>query len=265
MSDVTVHGAARAAGESSGENTASKPVPFHRLLLVEARKMADTRSAMVMLGLLAAMTVVSIAARGVDAGPQLGRLTTTAGIGYGTLLPAIAILAVTGDWTHRSALTTFTLEPRRGRVLVARCLPPLLATVAASLFALAVAAPVTAVTAALQGVPAEWDLDATRMLGWTATNVLLIAMALAFAMLLLHPAAAIATYFVVGTLWNLVGNVSELGREIARWVDLGTAVGPLAAAELTWMDAARLATAVLCSVALPMAIGAVRALRAEVR
>jgi len=48
-------------------------------------------------------------------------------------------------------------------------------------------------------------------------------------------------------------------------VDLGTAVGPLAAAELTWMDAARLATAVLCSVALPMAIGAVRALRAEVR
>ncbi|GGM76679.1 hypothetical protein GCM10010106_23870 [Thermopolyspora flexuosa] len=261
MSDVTVQGAARTAWDRG----TPAPVPFGRLLLVEARKMADTRSAMIMFGLLAAMTVVSIAARGVVAGPELARLTTTAGIGYGTLLPAIAILAVTGDWTHRSALTTFTLEPRRGRVLAARCLPPLAATVVASLFALVVAVPATAVTAAVQGVPAEWDITVPRMLGWTATNVLLIAMAIALAMLLLHPAAAIATYFVLSTLWNLVRNLSETGREIARWVDLGTAVGPLATAELTWMDAARLGTALLCSVALPLAIGVVRALRAEVR
>ncbi len=44
----------------------------------------------------------------------------------------LGILTVTGEWSHRTALTTFTLEPRRSRVLLAKCLPPLLVTVAAS-------------------------------------------------------------------------------------------------------------------------------------
>jgi len=251
-------------GHDAG-HTACRPVPFGRLVLVEARKMVDTRAAKVLIAIVVVLTVAAIGARGTVVGPELRRLLTTAGVGYGTLLPAIAILAVTGEWTHRSVMTTFTLEPRRGRVLAARCLPPLFATVLAVLFALVVAIVATVVTAAVQGVPAEWDLAPVTLLGWTAGNVLTIAMALAFGMLLANPAAAITSFFVFGTLWTMAGNLNDAARAVAEWVDLGTALGPLFAGELTWYDAARLGTATVCCVVVPMAIGVVRALRAEVR
>jgi hypothetical protein len=256
---------ARDGGARDHGRAAAGPIPFGRLLLVEARKMVDTRGAKVLIAILAALTVAAIGGRGTIVGPELHRLFTTAAVGYGTLLPAIAILAVTGEWTHRSVMTTFTLEPRRGRVLAARCLPPLLATLVAVLFALAVAVVATVVTAQVQGVPAEWNLAPLTLLGWTAANVLTIAMALAFGMLLVNPAAAITCFFVFGTLWTMAGNLNETARAVAEWVDLSTALGPLSAGDMTWYDAARLATATVCCVVIPMAVGVVRALRAEVR
>ena len=36
------------------------------------------------------------------------------------ILPIIAILSVTGEWSQRSGLTTFTLVPHRGRVIPAK-------------------------------------------------------------------------------------------------------------------------------------------------
>ena len=38
------------------------------------------------------------------------------------ILPAIGILAMTSEWTQRTALTTFTLSPRRIPVLFAKLL-----------------------------------------------------------------------------------------------------------------------------------------------
>lgn len=51
----------------------------------------------------------------------------------GIFLPVIGIIAVTGEWSQRTALTTFTLVPRRWRIVVAKivalALPALLAVV----------------------------------------------------------------------------------------------------------------------------------------
>ncbi|WP_031161723.1 ABC transporter permease [Streptosporangium roseum] len=134
------------------------PIPFHRLLSVEARKLFDTRSSKIMTVVLIVLVLASIIGRGVVSGPKLHTLIGTAGIGFWTLLPVLGILTVTAEWSHRTALTTFTLEPRRRRVLAAKCLPPLITALVASLFAMLVAVPVTAVVAAVQDVPATWEV-----------------------------------------------------------------------------------------------------------
>ena len=38
------------------------------------------------------------------------------------ILPLIAILAVTSEWSQRTGLTTFTLVPHRGRIIAAKAI-----------------------------------------------------------------------------------------------------------------------------------------------
>ena len=38
------------------------------------------------------------------------------------ILPIVAILSVTSEWSQRTGLTTFTFEPGRGRVIAAKAL-----------------------------------------------------------------------------------------------------------------------------------------------
>jgi hypothetical protein len=45
---------------------------------------------------------------------------TWAALGLSRLLPIALMLTMTSEWSQRTALTTFTLEPRRGRVLAAK-------------------------------------------------------------------------------------------------------------------------------------------------
>lgn len=240
------------------------PVPFGRLLVVETRKLFDTRSGMVTTGILVILVLAAIIGRGVVSGPALRTLIGTAGVGLGTLLPVLGILTVTSEWSSRTALTTFTLEPRRGRVLAAKCLPPLITAVAASLFAVAVAVPVTAAVATVRDVPADWQVDPLVLLGWTATNVLGVAMALALAMLLLNAPAAIVLSLSSTMLWTVVGKLGTAGALLAEWLDLGASTAALTAGDMTGGDAARLAVSVAFSIVLPMAAGAVRVVRGEV-
>ncbi|MFD1934848.1 MULTISPECIES: ABC transporter permease [Nonomuraea] len=235
-----------------------------RLLAVETRKLFDTRSGKIMTAILIALTVAAITARGVVSGPRLHTLVGTAGVGFGTLLPVLGILSVTGEWSHRTALTTFALEPRRSRVLVAKCLPPLVAAVAAALFAMLVAVPVTAVVAAVQDVPATWEVAPLALLGWTATNVLVVGMGLALGMLLLNAPAAIVICLSAPFLGSVVGGLGPTGAFVAGWLDLGHATAPLTAGDVNGGDAARLAVSALLWIVAPMTAGVVRVIRKDV-
>ncbi|MFC6015723.1 ABC transporter permease [Plantactinospora solaniradicis] len=219
---------------------------------------------MIMVGILVILVLAAIIGRGTVAGPALHTLIGTAGIGLGTLLPVLGILTVTGEWSHRTALTTFTLEPRRGRVLTAKCLTPLITAVAASLFAIAVAVPVTAAVAAARDVPANWQVEPLALLGWTATNVLVVAMGLALGMLLLNAPAAIVIYLSSTMLWTVVGKLGTTGALLAEWLDLNSTTAALAAGDMTGGDAARLTASIVFWIVLPMAAGAVRMVRREV-
>ncbi|HUR01244.1 MAG TPA: ABC transporter permease [Nonomuraea sp.] len=239
-------------------------IPFHRLLSVEARKLFDTRSGKIMTVILILLTLLSIVARGIDSGPRLHTLIGTAGIGFGTLLPVIGILTVTGEWSHRTALTTFALEPRRLRVLAAKCLPPLLAATAASLVAMLVAVPVTAAVASAQNVPADWEIAPLALLGWTAANVLVVAMGLSVGMLLLNAPSAIVICLATPMLWSIVARLGATGEVLTEWLDLGTAATPLMSGDMTGGDAARLAMSVIFWIVVPMTLGVVRVIRKEV-
>ncbi|MFJ2030997.1 hypothetical protein [Streptosporangium sp. NPDC087985] len=240
------------------------PIPFQRLLAVETRKLFDTRSSKIMTVILITLVLASIIGRGVVSGPELHTLVGTAGIGFGTLLPVLGILTVTSEWSHRTALTTFALEPRRWRVLAAKCLPPLITAVAASLSAILVAVPVTAVVAGVQDVPATWEVAPLALLGWTGTNVLVVAMGLAMGMLLLNAPAAIVICLSTPMLWSVVGRLGTAGEVLTEWFDLNTTAVPLMDGDMTSGDVARLVVSMIFWIVIPMGIGAVRVIRKEV-
>ncbi|MFI7047344.1 hypothetical protein [Streptosporangium sandarakinum] len=256
-------GAGGAGGTSRAERVLA-PIPFRRLLVVETRKLADTRSGKIMTAVLAALVLAGVAGRGFVTDPKLQTLAFTAGMPIATLMPVLAILAVTGEWSHRTALTTFTLEPRRGRVLAAKYVPAVAAALAASLLSALVAVPATAVVAAVRGVPAVWEMNPLALLGWAGTNVLMVAMGLALGTLLLNAPAAIVVYLVNPMLWSVVGRLGDTGETLAGWLDLNTTVAPLVTGDMTGGGAARLAVSAALWIVVPVAAGAVRVARKEV-
>ena len=56
---------------------------------------------------------------------------TWAALGLSRLLPLVLLMAMTAEWSQRTAMTTFTLEPRRGRVLAAKVIAGLTLSVIA--------------------------------------------------------------------------------------------------------------------------------------
>ncbi len=56
------------------------------------------------------------------------------------LLPVLGILLVTAEWSQRTALTTFTLVPRRERIIAAKAAAGVALAVAATVVCVAVCA-----------------------------------------------------------------------------------------------------------------------------
>jgi hypothetical protein len=161
-------------------------------------------------------------------------------------------------------LTTFALEPRRGRVLAAKCLPPLAAGVAGCAFAVLAAVPATGVAALIQDVPAEWGAEPLALLGSTVTMVLVVAQGLALSLLLLNAPAAIVVLLSNTAVWSAVGRAGTVGETLAGWLDLNRTSDPLSAGDMSGGDVARLAASILVWIAIPMAVGVVRVRRKEV-
>ena len=127
--DIGESGTAPAVGDGTLAPSAALPgrpgVPFSRTLQAEVRKMVDTRAGRWMVIVMAALTVVILAAF-VIWGPAddatFANLLQVATLPLALLLPVIGIMAATAEWTQRTGLVTFTLEPRRGRVVLAKAL-----------------------------------------------------------------------------------------------------------------------------------------------
>src|SRR5829696_8029635 len=103
--------------------------------------MFDTRSGLwLMASIVIAALLSTVATILFVADSELTYYTFAEAIGFPmtVILPMIAVLAITGEWSQRSGLTTFTLVPRRNRVILAKVIASVTVGVASMLVALAI-------------------------------------------------------------------------------------------------------------------------------
>lgn len=244
----------------------TQPVPLSRLVRVELRKLADTRASRWLLIAIVAITALIIVIFFLNADPSERTFINFMGVTatpQGFLLPVLGILLVTGEWSQRTALVTFTMVPARGKVMAAKVAAALLAGLAAIVVALGIAALATV----LGGADNAWaniGLDDVAKFG--LLQVMGVMQGLAFGLLFLISAAAIVTYFVLPIAFSIVANLWGALKDAAPWVDLNTAQQPLfGATNITGEQWLHIATATAIWVVLPFVLGLVRVLRAEVK
>jgi ABC-2 type transport system permease protein len=231
-----------------------------RLTAVELRKMTDTRAGLwllVLVALGAIAGVVTTLLAGHDTDHTMARFFTVCGLAPAIFLPVVGILAVTGEWTQRTALTTFTLVPERGRVVAAKLLAGCALALAAVLVCLVVAATGNAIAGG------HWNLDAARLAGGTAYMLISMLAGLALGLLLMQSAPAIVTYFVVPTAVGIFVETVPSLKGPSQWFELGQATAPLGDASMAGGDWPRLAVAVTIWIGLPLAAGLLRLRRRE--
>lgn len=241
-----------------------RPLRLPTLVSVELRKMTDTRSARGVLagtlGLVAFALVWKLTHLDGATSAFDGYISATVNI-IGIFGPVLGLLAMTSEWTQRTALTTFTLAPRRLHVIGAKYL----ASVLVSVGLLAAGLALTAAATGIGGIVADGSSFAG--VGGDVRSALIIVvlqvtMAAAFGALIAQSAGALVAYFVVPMAWDAAGE-ALLGKA-APWFDIYAAYDRLASDD-PWSHLNWTVTAAAVLVALPAAIGVYRSLHREIK
>lgn len=238
------------------------PIPFTRLLRVEWSKVADTRSARWLIGILALATAAIELVPLLALGPDDQTYSTYLGLPVlvlSTVLPAVAILAVTTEWTQRTVLATFTQEPRRGRVVSAKVVVSVLIGLAGAAFG-ALVAILAAGIATVAGRHPAHDLDPGQFVGYPLFIVVVMLSAVAFAVLVHNTAATIVTYFVLPI---AIAIVADYVHAVSQWLDNSTTFDWLMNSEWS-AHVAQILTSIGIWVVIPIALGTARTIRREV-
>lgn len=251
-------------------------IPFPRLVAVEVRKSFDTRAgrwlSFSILALCAVvMLVVALLVTTNGDFQDFDFFVQAMGGTLGYFLPIIAIMLVTSEWGQRTGLVTFTLEPRRLRVVLAKLTAGLLITIGVMVLSLALAAIGTGLAATVRGADVSWAVDGRVLFNFAITNLIVVFIGFAFAMLLMNTAAAIVAYFVYSLVLpivvGIVGSLIDWFGDLAPWIEFNTAQTPLFTGDYTptaeqW---GQIATSGTLWLILPLALGIWRLLRAEVK
>jgi ABC-2 type transport system permease protein len=254
--------------------SSTTPTPFSRLVRVELRKTWDTRAGFWLLLCTAVLTgVVMVIQLAVvltqDLVVSYNDFLTSTNFSIAVLLPVIGILLLTSEWSQRTAMVTFSLEPRRPLVILAKLVVGLGLALAAVAIALVLAAACNALYGALSDFPVDWDISVLQTLAFLLLQVIGILTGFAFAALLLNSPAAIVLYmvysFVLPGIFGIGAELIGWFGDIQPWIDFNAAQGPLVDASMTGEDWAHFAVSGLIWLVLPLAIGIWRVLRAEVK
>jgi hypothetical protein len=258
------------------ERTAARPghapIPFRTVLGVELRKAFDTRSgfwlmvAIAAAGLIATGAVVAFAH---DGDLTYDNFAGAIGVPMTILLPVVAILAVTGEWSQRAGLTTFTLVPHRGRVIRAKFVVTLAIGVASMGLALAIGAVGNIVATGLKGVDTQWDLSLTAILYIVGADLIGMTVGFMLGVLTRSSAGAIVSYFsywfVIPTLSMVLAANQSWFEKAQPWVDFNYDQGRMYDGGFGAQDWAQLAVTGTFWLLLPLAFGLWRVMRAEVK
>ncbi|WP_433361651.1 ABC transporter permease [Actinoplanes sp. CA-142083] len=241
-------------------------IPLPRLTLVELRKLADTRAGLWMLVLIA-LGVVGTAVILLGWAPDEEQTFAdffAFGLAPSTvLLPVLGILSMTGEWSQRTALTTFALVPSRLRVVTAKLAAGVLIALATTAVTLLFAAAANVLAAALGG-DGGWHVDGSLIWQGALTEVLFLMVGMAFGALLQNSPLAIVAFFALPTIWGILRETIKSLERVSGWLDLGLTSGPLSEPSMTAGEYGRLAVSCLVWVALPLVLGSWRILRREI-
>lgn len=242
-------------------------VSFARLVRVELRKQVDTRAGRWLLVAIGAIiaTVLTIMFF-VDGGQHsFGDYLQATTVPIAIILPVVGILAVTSEWSQRTGLVTFGLEPRRIRVAWAKLVSALAIGVGAFALSVGLAAAAHQGAITLRGIDGNWEMNALAILGAAGYVLLGVAQGVAFGALFRNTPAAIVVYFILPTAWSILGSLVSWLATAATWLDLNVTMEPLFTGSLTGEQWAQLGTSVSVWVVLPLAVGIWRLSRAEVK
>jgi ABC-type transport system involved in multi-copper enzyme maturation permease subunit len=249
-------------------------VPLTRLVAVELRKMADTRAGrwlLITIALLTAlaMTVLLIVAITQDAAVSYFDFSSIATVPMALLLPVLGILSVTSEWGQRTHMVTFTLEPRRARVVVAKLVSGVLVALAAVVVSFAIGAVCNLIYGQLGSTPMNWDVGVSEVVSYTILHVLGLLTGFAFGMLIINTAAAIVVFFAYSfVLPGITGAAAVIWssfKDLQPWVDFAYTQTPLTEGDLAGVQWPEFFVSGLLWFVLPLALGIWRLMRAEVK
>ncbi|HET7802390.1 MAG TPA: ABC transporter permease [Humibacillus xanthopallidus] len=242
-------------------------VPFGRLIHVELRKMLDTRAGRWLLIGIGAVIAIALTIMFFNEGGQhsFGEYLQATTMPMALILPVVGILAVTSEWSQRTGLVTFGLEPRRARVGWAKTVAALLVGVAAFATSLVLAGIAHQGAVTFRGITPDWTMDGLVLLGAGGYVLLGIAQGLGFGMLLKNTPAAIVLFYILPTAWSILGSMVSWLKDAAVWLDMNQTMQPLFEGSLTGAQWAHLGTSVAVWVILPLTVGMWRLTRSEVK
>ncbi|MGH3496251.1 MAG: ABC transporter permease [Nocardioidaceae bacterium] len=269
---MTATTAIEADRATSGRRTEIASIPLNRVVRVELRKMFDTRSgfwliaSIVITGLIATIATVAFAA---DKDLTYYNFAKAIGFPITVILPMVALLSITSEWSQRSGLTTFTYVPSRGRVIGAKTLSAIVIAVASMLFAFAAGAVGNVVGSTIAGTSTVWDLSVGHAITIVLGNLVSLSIGTMLGMLLRSSAGGLVMYFVlvllVPNLTSLLATSQDWFKHLQPWVDLPFAQTYLFDGMHTGAQWAHVTTAVGLWLVLPGIFGLRRVMSSEVK
>lgn len=251
----------------------TRTIPLARLVKVELRKMFNTRSGFWMLVSIGVLSVLATGAVLIFAPAEeitYRQFATAFGFPMSIILPMIAILGVTSEWSQRSGLTTFALVPSRNRVIGAKALATLLVGVVSMLAAFAIGVAGNVGGSALLGVETRWDVSLAHAGQIMLGNLVGMAIGFTLGVVLRSSAAAIVGYFVVSLvlpgILMLLASVRDWFADLQPWIDWNhTQVALFDGVTDTGREWAMLASTTAIWIVLPVLVGLLFLRRSEVK
>jgi len=256
----------------AGTRTKHRGIPLSRIVTTELRKMLDTRSGfwlMAGIGILSLLATAAVILFAPDNELTYSSFVAAIDIPMTLVLPMIAILSMTGEWSQRSGLTTFTLVPHRGRVIAAKAISCVGVGVVTIPLAFGIGALGNVAGTAIAGVDPVWDLTVTNLLTIVLANVLSLLVGFMLGVVIRSSAGALVAYcvyqFLLPTLALALAASQNWFRDLQPWVDFDHAQGALFDRALTAQQWAHLGVTAMIWLAIPLTVGLGSVMKAEVK
>lgn len=253
-------------------DTTRPGVPLSRLIKVELRKMFNTRSGfwlMMSIAIVALLATIGCILFVPDENLEYSVFGTAVGFPMVLLLPVVAILSVTGEWSQRTGLITFTLVPHRAQVIGAKAIAAVLVGVVSMCIAFAIGAVGNIVGATLNGVDVVWDIKLTDFVLIILANVLALLVGFMLGVLIRNTPGAIVAYvaysFLLPTIFGILAALQDWFKDLQPWIDFNFAQTPLFDGGPSSEEWAQLGTSGLIWLIIPLAVGVWAVMRSEVK